>query len=447
MSKEVTTIILAAGKGTRMKSNISKPMHKIAGLEIISHIIKTVEKIDTKETIIVVSEENNEDITKCLSDKEKLVIQKERKGTGDATKTAIDIISNINNPVLITYGDMPLVESETYTKMIKRIYEENVSIVALGFYTKDTTNKYGRFKINADNNLESIIEFKDATEEERKNPLCNAGIYVIKNAELLKNLLERIDNKNASGEYYLTDIIKIAYEQKLKCVYDIAMENEVMGVNSRNELAVAEKIFQDKKRQEFMLSGVTLQEPSTVYFSYDTIIENDVTIEPNVFFANGVKIKSGTVIKSFSYLEDCEINNNVTIGPFARIRPGTVLKNNCKVGNFCEIKKSTIGNGTKINHLGYIGDTEIGDNTNIGAGTITCNYNGYTKSKTKIGNNSFIGSNTIIIAPINIGNNTMTAAGSVITNDVIDGAIAISRSEQKNLDQGMIRYRKKMGEK
>ena len=275
-----------------MKSNISKPMHKIAGLEIISHIIKTVEKIDTKETIIVVSEENNEDITKCLSDKEKLVIQKERKGTGDATKTAIDIISNINNPVLITYGDMPLVESETYTKMIKRIYEENVSIVALGFYTKDTTNKYGRFKINADNNLESIIEFKDATEEERKNPLCNAGIYVIKNAELLKNLLERIDNKNASGEYYLTDIIKIAYEQKLKCVYDIAMENEVMGVNSRNELAVAEKIFQDKKRQEFMLSGVTLQEPSTVYFSYDTIIENDVTIEPNVFFANGVKIKS-----------------------------------------------------------------------------------------------------------------------------------------------------------
>lgn len=447
MSKEVTTIILAAGKGTRMKSNISKPMHKIAGLEIISHIIKTVEKIDTKETIIVVSEENNEDITKCLSDKEKLVIQKERKGTGDATKTAIDIISNINNPVLITYGDMPLVESETYTKMIKRIYEENVSIVALGFYTKDTTNKYGRFKINADNNLESIIEFKDATEEERKNPLCNAGIYVIKNAELLKNLLERIDNKNASGEYYLTDIIKIAYKQKLKCVYDIAMENEVMGVNSRNELAVAEKIFQDKKRQEFMLSGVTLQEPSTVYFSYDTIIENDVTIEPNVFFANGVKIKSGTVIKSFSYLEDCEINNNVTIGPFARIRPGTVLKNNCKVGNFCEIKKSTIGNGTKINHLSYIGDTEIGDNTNIGAGTITCNYNGYTKSKTKIGNNSFIGSNTIMIAPINIGNNTMTAAGSVITNDVIDGAIAISRSEQKNLDQGMIRYRKKMGEK
>lgn len=447
MSKEVTTIILAAGKGTRMKSNISKPMHKIAGLEIISHIIKTVEKIDTKETIIVVSEENNEDITKCLSDKEKLVIQKERKGTGDATKTAVDIISNINNPVLITYGDMPLVESETYTKMIKRIYEENVSIVALGFYTKDTTNKYGRFKINADNNLESIIEFKDATEEERKNPLCNAGIYVIKNAELLKNLLERIDNKNASGEYYLTDIIKIAYEQKLKCVYDIAMENEVMGVNSRNELAVAEKIFQDKKRQEFMLSGVTLQEPSTVYFSYDTIIENDVTIEPNVFFANGVKIKSGTVIKSFSYLEDCEINNNVTIGPFARIRPGTVLKNNCKVGNFCEIKKSTIGNGTKINHLSYIGDTEIGDSTNIGAGTITCNYNGYTKSKTKIGNNSFIGSNTIIIAPINIGNNTMTAAGSVITNDVIDGAIAISRSEQKNLDQGMIRYRKKMGEK
>ncbi len=447
MNENLSAIILAAGKGTRMKSNISKPLHKIAGLEMISHITKTIAKINVRETIVVASEENIVSMRKCLDSNCKFVIQKERKGTGDATKVAINSITDFTGSILITYSDMPLVRPETYLDMIQKLDNENASIVALGFYVKDINSRYGRFKLDKNDNLIDIVEFKDATGQERKNTLCNAGIYVIKNAKLLKELLYKVDNKNASGEYYLTDIIKIANSLKLKCAYNISSEEEVMGVDSRNELSIAERIYQDRKRQEFMNAGVTLQDPNTTYFSYDTIIENDVVVEPNVVFLSGVKIKSGTTIKAFSYLEGCEIENNVTIGPFARIRPETVLKSNCKIGNFCEIKKSTVGVGTKINHLTYIGDTEIGENTNIGAGTITCNYNGYTKSRTKIGNNSFVGSNTIMIAPVDIGDNAMTAAGSIITNNVNDGAIAISRVQQKNVEQGMIRYRSKMEKK
>lgn len=447
MNKNLSVVILAAGKGTRMKSDISKPMHKIGGLEIISHISRTVDEIDAKEIIVVVSEENIDNMKKCLPPSYKFALQKERKGTGDAVKIALDSIANPTDPILITYGDMPLVEANTYSTMLDKLQTEGTSIVALGFHVKDINSRYGRFKLNDNGELTAIVEFKDANEQERKNTLCNAGIYVVKNVSLLRKLLDKVDNKNASGEYYLTDIVKIANEFGLKCVYNIASEEEVMGVNSRNELSVAEKIYQNRRRQEFMASGVTLQDPDTTYFSYDTLIENDVIVEPNVVFLNGVKVSSGSIIKSFSYLESCEVGNNVTIGPFARIRPETILKSDCRVGNFCEIKKSTIGIGTKVSHLTYIGDTEIGDNTNVGAGTITCNYNGYAKFGTKIGNNSFIGSNTVMIAPVKIGNNSMTAAGSVITGNVEDGDIAISRTQQKNIEQGMVRYRSKMEKK
>lgn len=447
MDKNLSVIILAAGKGTRMKSNISKPMHKIGGLEIISHISRAVDEVNTKEIIVVVSKENTDNMKKCLPSSYKFALQKERKGTGDAVKIALNSIVNPADPILVTCGDMPLVKAETYLAMLNKLQTEGASIVALGFHVKDINSRYGRFKLGRDDKLDAIVEFKDANEQERKNNLCNAGIYVVKDVSLLRKLLDKVDNNNASGEYYLTDIIKIANEFGLKCVYNIASEEEVMGVNSRNELSIAEKIYQNRKRQEFMANGVTLQDPDTIYFSYDTLIENDVVVEPNVVFLNGVKIGSGSTIKSFSYLENCEVGNNVIIGPFARIRPETILKSDCRIGNFCEVKKSTIGVGTKVNHLTYIGDTEIGDNTNIGAGTITCNYNGYAKFGTKIGNNSFIGSNTVMIAPIEIGNNSMTAAGSVITNDVEDGDLAISRVQQKNIEQGMLRYRSKMEKK
>lgn len=443
MNNKLSVIALAAGKGTRMKSNVSKPLHRIGGLEIINHVINTAKKLDMEEISLVVSDENKNEIEKIINGKNiKIAIQKDRNGTGSAARAGLSMIKNKENNILIMYGDVPLIRFETYRNMIKNLKNGNNDLVVLGFYTKKITNTYGRLIIDENNKLTKIIEYKDATVEERNNNLCNAGIYIIRNSILLDKLLNSIDNKNISGEYYLTDIVEIAQKLNLKCSYCLADENEVMGINSREELAKAEVIFQDEKRKKFMASGVTLIDPESVFFSYDTEIENDVIIEPNVVMLSGVKIKNNVIIKSFSYLEGCKIMERTTVGPFARIRPGTVLGENSRVGNFCEIKKSVIGANTKVSHLTYLGDTEVGDNTNIGAGTISCNYDGYSKFETKIGNNSFIGSNTVMIAPINVGNNSMTAAGSIITQNVEDDSIAISRVKQKNLPKAMINYRK-----
>ncbi len=436
MNNNLSVIILAAGMGTRMKSAISKPLHKVGNLEMINHVINMAEKLDSNDIIVVASRENEDHIKKSVKDNIKIVIQEDRNGTGGAVKVAVPYLNKNNNKVLIMYGDVPLITYDTYNNMINN---EN-DLVVLGFHTKDISNKYGRLVLN-NNKLEKIIEFKDASEEERKNTLCNAGILLIKQ-DLLK-LLDKINNNNASKEYYLTDIIELAKKDNKDISFSIADEDEVMGVNSRDQLAIAENIFQNRKRQEFMKNGVTLIDPESVYFSYDTEIENDVVIEPNVVFLTGVKINSNVEIKSFSYLEKCEIKSGAIIGPFARIRPDTIIENNAKIGNFCEIKKSIIGEGTKVNHLTYIGDTTIGKNTNIGAGTITCNYDGYKKSKTVIGDNCFIGSNTIMVAPVELGNDSLTGAGSVITKNVNSKAIAITRAEQRNIENAVDRYRSK----
>lgn len=444
MNNKLSIIALAAGKGTRMKSNISKPLHKVGNLEIINHVVNTAKKLDMEEMSLVVSDKNKNEIENIIDEKNiKITIQKDRNGTGSAAKAGLNMISNRENNILIMYGDVPLIRSETYKNMLKYLKNDDNDIIVLGFYTEKITNAYGRLIIDKNNKLTKIVEYNDATIEERNNNLCNAGIYVIKNSILLESLLNSIDNKNASKEYYLTDIIEIAQKMNLKCSYCLADEDEVIGINSKEELARAEAIFQDKKRKEFMANGVTLIDPKSVFFSYDTEIENDVIIEPNVIIKADVKIRSGVNIRSFSYLEACQIMEGAIIGPFARIRPGTILKENSRVGNFCEIKKSVIGANTKVSHLTYLGDTQVGDNTNIGAGTITCNYDGYSKFETNIGNDSFIGSNTIIIAPVNIGNNSLTAAGSIITKNIEDNSVAISRVEQKNLPKAMINYRKK----
>ena len=338
------------------------------------------------------------------------------------------------------YGDGPLITVETYQKLIDTLNNSNASIVDLGFNTANIENKYGRLITNNDD-LEKIVEYKDASEDIRNITLCNAGILAVRGG-LIENLLKQVKNDNASKEYYLTDIIDLAKKDGGVCKYIIATEDEVMGINSRYELSIAEKIFQDKKRKEFMLKGVTMVDPSSVYFSYDTEIENDVVIEPNVVFLPKVKIASNVVIHSFSYLEDCVIESGVSVGPFARIRPKTTLKQNSHIGNFVEIKKSTIGEGTKIGHLTYIGDTTIGENTNIGAGCITCNYDGFSKHPTTIGNNCFIGSNTVMVAPINLEDGCLTGAGSIITKDVKTDDIAIARADQKNLEKKAISYRK-----
>jgi bifunctional UDP-N-acetylglucosamine pyrophosphorylase/glucosamine-1-phosphate N-acetyltransferase len=281
--------------------------------------------------------------------------------------------------------------------------------------------------------IEHIIEYKDATNEERQITLCNAGIMIVRGKELPK-LLEKLDNKNAGGEYYLTDIVKIAKAEGLKSTFTEAGESEVMGINSKLELSDAEKIMQNRLREEFMTNGVTMTDPSTVYFSYDTEIGKDVVIQPNVFFGKSVKIKNNVEIKAYSYIEGAVIEDGVSIGPFARIRPGTHLSKDVHVGNFVEIKNSELKDGVKVGHLSYIGDAEIGENVNIGAGTITCNYDGVKKHKTKIGKNAFIGSNTALIAPVTIGEGALIGAGSTINKDVKKDALAVTRAPQVEIE-------------
>lgn len=443
MSKErLSVIILSAGKGTRMKSSLSKLLHKIGNLEMANHVINTARKLDVEEIVVVASEENINELQNNLANDLKFVIQYNRNGTGGATKVGTQKLSNKENNVLIMYGDVPLIKAETYQKMLDNLDQTNSVVSILGFNIEDTTKKYGRLIIKNNNELEKITEYKDASDIERQITLCNAGIVAVK-GKYLDDFLSKINDNNASKEFYLTDIIEIARKQNLKCSFIIADEKEVMGVNSQEELSIAEKVFQDSKRKEFMAKGVTIIDPNSVYFSYDTELENNTIIEPNVVFLPKVKVEHNCTIKSFSYLEGCTIKSGCKVGPFARIRPDTILNNNVQIGDFVEIKKSTIQNGTKINHLSYIGDAEIGENTNIGAGTITCNYNGFTKNKTKIGKNCFIGSNTICIAPVEIADEAMTGAGSVITKNVERDALAISRSEQKSIKNGSLKFKAK----
>ena len=441
----LSVIIIGAGKGTRMKSDLSKLLHKIGNLEMINHVINMAKRLNADEICVVCSEENIGEISKNIGENIKTVIQYERKGTAHATQVGFDALKNKNNDILVMYGDTPLVKLETYEKIIELLQSSNASIVDLGFNTSDIKNKYGRLIAKGDE-LEEIVEYKDASDEIRKSTLCNSGVIAIKSG-LLGGLLKQVDNNNASKEYYLTDIIGISRRENKICKFIIGTEDEVMGVNSQEELSVAERIFQNNKRKEFMTSGVTLVDPTSVYFSYDTEIENNVIIEPNVVFLPGVKISKHVVIHSFSYLEQCMLEEGVSVGPFARIRPQTTLKKNAHIGNFVEIKKSTIGEGTKIGHLTYIGDTTIGSGTNIGAGCITCNYDGFSKFHTEIGNNCFIGSNTVMVSPVKLKDGCLTAAGSIIIEDVGENDIAIARADQKILKEKAISYRQKRSKK
>ena len=441
----LSVIIIGAGKGTRMKSDLSKLLHKIGNLEMINHVINMAKRLNADEICVVCSEENIGEISKNIGENIKTVIQYERKGTAHATQVGFDALKNKNNDILVMYGDTPLVKLETYEKIIELLQSSNASIVDLGFNTSDIKNKYGRLIAKGDE-LEEIVEYKDASDEIRKSTLCNSGVIAIKSG-LLGGLLKQVNNNNASKEYYLTDIIGISRRENKICKFIIGTEDEVMGVNSQEELSVAERIFQNNKRKEFMASGVTLIDPTSVYFSYDTEIENNVIIEPNVVFLPGVKISKHVVIHSFSYLEQCTLEDGVSVGPFARIRPQTTLKKNAHIGNFVEIKKSTIGEGTKIGHLTYIGDTTIGSGTNIGAGCITCNYDGFSKFHTEIGNNCFIGSNTVMVSPVKLKDGCLTAAGSIIIEDVGENDIAIARADQKILKEKAISYRQKRSKK
>ncbi len=427
---EHAIIILAAGRGERMNSETPKVMHKIAGAPMIVHTLRTAKSLDP-DRIIVITGYGAEQVEKEISELEPeidFVRQIEQKGTGHAVKCAEKMLKNFTGNTLILYGDVPFISPDTLELLIEE-KESGTDLVVLGFESKQPGN-YGRLIIENDQ-LISIVEAKDATTEQLKITLCNSGVLYTEN-KILFQLLSNITNENANQEYYLTDIVETAKNQNLSIKVVCCDEPETLGINTRSELSSAELTFQIRARERIIENGVTLSQPDTTYFSFDTEIGREACIGPNVVFGPGVTIESGAEILPFCHLEGCHISKGAKIGPFARLRPGTELSEDVKVGNFVEIKNSTISAKSKINHLSYIGDTTIGENSNIGAGTVTCNYDGISKHTTEIGNDVFIGSNTLLVAPVSVGDNSMTASGTIVTESIPSGNLAIGRVKQVN---------------
>jgi bifunctional UDP-N-acetylglucosamine pyrophosphorylase/glucosamine-1-phosphate N-acetyltransferase len=356
-----------------------------------------------------------------------VVEQTEQLGTGHAVAQAKSQLADFDGDMIVLYGDTPFISDKTIEAITAA--RANADLVVLGFHAADP-GRYGRLVTQGDR-LERIVEFKDATDAERAITLCNSGVMAAKAQDLFA-WIDQIDNSNASGEYYLTDCVAIAVSQGKTATVVLCDEAETLGVNSRAELAQAETAFQAKMRADMLENGVTLYAPESVYFSYDTAIGRDCLIEQNVVFGPDVTVESGATIRAFSHLEGCHVSRDAVVGPYARLRPGAELSEGVKIGNFVEVKNALIGEGSKVNHLSYIGDADIGKGSNIGAGTITCNYDGVMKHRTEIGDNVFVGSNTMLVAPVSLGNNSMTASGSVITKDVAATDLAISRAEQSN---------------
>lgn len=428
-------IILAAGQGTRMKSDLPKVLHQVAGAPLLVHAMKAGAALAPDRTVIVAGH-GAEAVTKAAQEHDgdaQIALQSEQKGTAHAVAQAAPLLDGYEGDALVLYGDTPFIQPETLAHMAKA--REQHDIVVLGFEAAQP-GRYGRLKMTGET-LEKIVEFKDADESERAITFCNSGVIAAP-APLLFSLISEIDNNNASGEYYLTDIVALARKRGLSATAVACDESETMGVNSRAELAVAEAAFQSRARATALADGITLTAPETVHFAHDTVIGRDTVIEPNVVFGPGVTIESGARIRAFSHLEGCHVSRGAVVGPYARLRPGAELAEDTRIGNFVEIKNAVIDAGAKVNHLSYIGDAHLGEATNVGAGTITCNYDGVMKHHTEIGRNAFIGSNTMLVAPVSIGDEAMTASGSVITRDVPDGALAIARGDQ-TIKPGMAR--------
>lgn len=415
-----TAIILAAGLGTRMKSRLPKALHRLGNQPMINHLITTARQVF--DDVVVVTGPDMLELEKAVHPF-KTVIQVERLGTAHAANTARDLFGT--GDVAILYADNPLITAETMQRLLEA-RRKGASLALLGMRPAEP-GRYGRI-VEDHGRVVKIIEFKDATEEERRITLCNAGVMCA-GADDFRTWLAGVRNDNAQGEYYLTDVVEMAAKAgPVVCVE--ASEAELAGVNSRSELARAEATLQTRLRNAAMDAGVTLVAPETVFFSIDTIIDADVTVEPNVFFGPGVRVRSGALIRAFSHLEGCEVGEGAMIGPYARLRPGTLCAAQTHVGNFVELKNVELGEGAKANHLTYLGDASIGSGTNVGAGTITCNYDGVFKHRTTIGERVFVGSDSILVAPVTIGDDALIAAGSVITSDVPPGDLALGRARQ-----------------
>ncbi len=412
-----------------MNSARHKVLHEIAGRSMIEHLLASVEALSPERLVTIVGE-SREQLHEALADRTAFAVQEPQKGTGHAVQQAAEALRDFDGDVLVLYGDVPFVSSATMEAMIARLRADDApAAVVLGFQP-DEARAYGRVIADGDGRIAKMVEFKDASEDEKACTLCNSGLLAARAKDVFA-LLDRVKNNNAQGEYYLPDIVNIAIADGQTCAA-VTCDNagEVVGINSRAELAAAEAQWQELKREEAMAAGVTLRAPETVFFSWDTKIAADVVIDPNVVFGPGVTIASGAHIKAFSHLEGATVGEDVDVGPYARLRPGSVLEKGSKVGNFVEMKKTTLGAGAKASHLTYLGDAMVGAGANIGAGTITCNYDGYFKHKTTIGPRAFIGSNSALIAPVNIGADAIVGAGSAVSRDVADGELRMVRADQ-----------------
>ena len=423
-------IILAAGKGTRMRSDLPKVLHPIGGAPMLIHAMRSARSFSPDRTVIVAGHGADavEAAAKSFDPAASVVLQTEQNGTAHATDQARDILSDYSGDAVVLFGDTPFISPETLASVFEA-RKSGADVVVLGFEAEDP-HGYGRLICNGPI-LTEIVETKDASPEQLKVGLCNSGVMAA-DRETLFDLISAVQPHNAQGEYYLTDIVAIANDRGLRCEVVTCPEAETLGVNSRSDLAAAERIFQQRARGTAMAGGATLVDPGTVYFAHDTQIGKDVVIEPNVFFGPAVSIGDNVTIKAFCHLEACTIAEGAQIGPYARLRPGTKIGPKGKIGNFVETKNADVQDGAKVNHLSYIGDATVGPRANIGAGTITCNYDGVFKHHTDIGADAFIGSNSALVAPVKIGADALVGSGTVVTMDVADGDLTLARPRQTN---------------
>ena len=441
--RRFAVVILAAGQGTRMRSDTHKVLHPIASRPLLLHLLDCVDALGADKRVVVVGK-GREQVEAAIAGRDvAIAVQAEQKGTGHAVQQAADALSGYDGPVIILYGDTPFVRADTLRRMIDRLDGGGgPGIVVLASSPADPL-KYGRIILGDGDRIAKMVEFKDATEEERAVRLCNSGMMAVRAKDLFR-WLAQVGNDNAAGEYYLPDIVNIAAAEGREAVVIEGDPYEAAGVNSRAELAHLELEWQRRRREQVLEQGATLIDPESVWFAFDTRLGRDVTVEPHVVFGPGVEIADGATIRAFSHIDGAKIGARAIIGPFARVRPGTRLAERVKVGNFVEIKNAEVGEGAKVNHLSYVGDTSIGARANIGAGTITCNYDGFGTYRTQIGEGAFIGSNTALVAPIIIGAGAIVGAGSVITRDVEPDSLAVERNEQRGIAGWARRFRERM---
>lgn len=443
MTQPIAAIILAAGMGTRMKSDLHKVLHPIAGRPMLLHLIDSFDAAGAAEKVVVVGARRGQVEAAVAPLGVRIASQDEQLGTAHAALMARDALAEFDGIAIVCFGDTPFLEATTIARLVERLHGDDAPRIAVLGFRPDDAKAYGRIVADRDGSIAKVVEFKDASDDERAVKLCNSGVTAVRSTDLWP-LLERVGNDNAAGEYYLPDIITLALADGDRAVVVETDADEVIGINSRAELAYAEARWQAARREAAMAAGASLIAPETVWFAYDTRVGRDVLIEPNIFFGPGVSIADRAVIRANSHIEGATVGEGAEVGPYARLRPGAVLGERSKVGNFVEVKKATLGKGAKANHLTYLGDAEIGAGANVGAGTITCNYDGFFKYKTVIGEGAFIGSNSALVAPVTIGAGAIVGAGSTVTQDVEADALRLVRPGQESKPGWAKRFRDMM---